>query len=154
MARQMNKPDFIVDQFGSVEDVRQQKTGDVLPSSGDASTHAPRSVRTNVFSPNYRPYLYLVLVGVIIALFLIFSYSNKKLQTTTSNSRHFFNTAEILFDNQEFDKAINSYTQAIQLDSKFGQAYNNRGLAYHILGKYDNALADFNLAVEILPTSP
>jgi tetratricopeptide (TPR) repeat protein len=49
------------------------------------------------------------------------------------------------------DKAIADYTKAIELDSKFVQAYDGRGSAWFIKGDYDKAIADFTKAIEIDP---
>jgi tetratricopeptide (TPR) repeat protein len=155
MTSQIYKTDFIVDQFGNVEDVRQRKAEGESSKDKYAASPAPRSpVKNPSFPKKFKPYLYLVPIIVItIVLILIFSYSNKKKQTTTTNAHDFFITGEKFFDNKEYDKAINSYTQAIQLEPEFGQAYNNRGLAHHVLGNYDDALTDFNVAIKILPNS-
>ena len=42
----------------------------------------------------------------------------------------------LLFNNKEFDKAITSYTKAIELKNDYYLAYNNRGLA-----KYEKGLS-------------
>ena len=38
-----------------------------------------------------------------------------------------------------------------ELDSKFADAYNNRGLVYDNKGQYDLAFADYNKAIELDP---
>lgn len=39
------------------------------------------------------------------------------------------------------------------MNQNYGEAYKNRGLAYYSLGDYNKALADFQKAIELLPTS-
>ena len=50
-----------------------------------------------------------------------------------------------------YREAITSYDKAIQLDPKYANAYNNRGLAYYHNKAYDKAIADFNKAIELNP---
>ncbi len=49
----------------------------------------------------------------------------------------------------EYEDAIAEYTQAIALDPKLAEAYNNRGLAYADLGKYAEAIADYYQAISL-----
>ena len=44
-------------------------------------------------------------------------------------SEDHFNRGSIKFDLQDFTGAIEEYTRAIEVDPKFVEAYNNRGLA-------------------------
>ena len=51
----------------------------------------------------------------------------------------------------EFKKAIDSYDQAIKINPKYVEAFNNRGSAKGNLGEYRDAIADFNETIEINP---
>ena len=51
----------------------------------------------------------------------------------------------------EFDTAIIDYTDAIELDPEYAEAYNYRGIAYLSNGDFDNAIADYTEAVELDP---
>lgn len=46
---------------------------------------------------------------------------------------------------------IEYYTRAIELDSQYAAAYNNRGHTYQALGQNQPALDDFNRAIELNP---
>ncbi len=46
---------------------------------------------------------------------------------------------------------FNMYAEAIDIDPYLATAYANRGLHYKNMGNYDDALADFNMALEINP---
>ncbi len=48
--------------------------------------------------------------------------------------------------------AIAAYTRAIELDRKFADAYNNRGVAYMTQKDYPAAVADFTRSLEITPS--
>jgi tetratricopeptide (TPR) repeat protein len=54
-------------------------------------------------------------------------------------------------EKEDYPGAIADYTKAIQLDSKFAKAYNERGLVYKILKQEKNALADFDRAIQLKP---
>ncbi len=51
----------------------------------------------------------------------------------------------------EFDRAIADYNQAIKLNPKDAEAFNNRGVAYGYKGEYDRAIADYNQAIKLNP---
>ncbi|HET6990531.1 MAG TPA: tetratricopeptide repeat protein [Bacteroidia bacterium] len=51
----------------------------------------------------------------------------------------------------EYDKAIEDLTKAIELDPKNENTYFNRGLSYDKLGKDDKAVEDFTKVIEIDP---
>ena len=55
---------------------------------------------------------------------------------------------EIEFQGQ-YDKAIESYTSVIKLDREFYEAYNDRGSSYGSQGKFEQAIEDFNKAIEM-----
>ena len=53
----------------------------------------------------------------------------------------------------EYDKAITSYSKAIELDPNHALSYYNRGCAYGETGEYEKAIADFSKAVELDPNN-
>jgi Tfp pilus assembly protein PilF len=53
----------------------------------------------------------------------------------------------------DFDRAIANYDEAIRLDPKYVNAYNNRGNAWHEKGEYDRAIVDYTEALRIDPKS-
>lgn len=48
--------------------------------------------------------------------------------------------------------AIAAYTRAIELDRKYADAYNNRGVAYMTQKDYAAAVADFTSSIELAPS--
>jgi tetratricopeptide (TPR) repeat protein len=48
--------------------------------------------------------------------------------------------------------AIAAYTRAIELDKKYADAYNNRGVAYMSQQDYNAALDDFTRSLELVPS--
>jgi tetratricopeptide (TPR) repeat protein len=50
-----------------------------------------------------------------------------------------------------WDKAIEYWTNAIKLNPKYDDAYNNRGVAYGKKGLYNEAIEDYTKAIELNP---
>ncbi|HLM00488.1 MAG TPA: protein kinase [Pyrinomonadaceae bacterium] len=66
-------------------------------------------------------------------------------------SKEFYRQAESLYDRRKFDKAIETYTLAIELNPNDYAIYNNRGAAYHANKEYQKAINDYNKALELNP---
>ena len=63
-----------------------------------------------------------------------------------------YNNRGSLFDKQElYDRAIDDYSKAIELNPDYAKAYNNRGFDYDNQHLYDKAIADYAKALEIDP---
>ena len=52
---------------------------------------------------------------------------------------------------KQVDKAIEHYTEALNLNQQLVEAYNNRGVAYNDKHHYDHAIIDCNKAIELNP---
>lgn len=64
----------------------------------------------------------------------------------------YFNTGYIQLEYlNEYDKAVLSFSKAIDFFPEYFEAIYNRGRAYELLNKYDLARNDFNKALEIKP---
>ncbi len=61
----------------------------------------------------------------------------------------YYNKANMLCIQQDFKAAISYYTQAINADSDFAEAYFNRGLTYIYIGDNEKGLADLSKAGEL-----
>ncbi len=61
----------------------------------------------------------------------------------------YYNKANILCTQKDFQTAISNYTKAIQLDADFAEAYYNRGLTYLFIGENEKGLADLSKAGEL-----
>lgn len=57
----------------------------------------------------------------------------------------------IYYKDKDYEKALEAYSQAIDLQSDVAAFYYNRGIAYGVLKKYESGLADLNRALEIDP---
>lgn len=66
-------------------------------------------------------------------------------------AREFQRQAEELYARKRFEKAIETYTLAIELNPNDYALYNNRGAAYHADGEFQKAIADYTKAAELNP---
>ena len=53
-----------------------------------------------------------------------------------------------IIDYESMKKAIKDYGQAIKFKPNFAEAYNNRGNAKNKLGRYEEAIKDYDQAIE------
>ncbi len=77
----------------------------------------------------------------------------KKYEPKNPQAKELYTKAGALFEENKFDEAIESYTQAIRIDSNYASAYFNRALAYAILNKYDEAISDAQVVMRLEPDS-
>jgi tetratricopeptide (TPR) repeat protein len=61
----------------------------------------------------------------------------------------YYNKANMVCFQKDFRAAISYYTQAIEIDADFAEAYFNRGLTYIYLNEIDKGLADLSKAGEL-----
>lgn len=54
----------------------------------------------------------------------------------------------------DYDRAIVSFSRAIEDNPQDAEAYRNRGLAWKLKGDYEKALTDFTTAIEMDPHNP
>ncbi|XP_055307629.1 serine/threonine-protein phosphatase 5 [Sitodiplosis mosellana] len=69
-----------------------------------------------------------------------------------TSAEKFKNEANVFFKNKEYDRAIEMYTKAIELDPKNAVYYANRSLAHLRLEMFGSSLEDGILAVKNDPT--
>ena len=53
--------------------------------------------------------------------------------------------------NASIDRAIADFTEAIELQPDFADAYYNRGIAYHEKREYDRAIVDYTMTIGLKP---
>ena len=63
----------------------------------------------------------------------------------------FSNRGVAYYERGEYDRAIQDFDQAIELNPKYALAFNNRCAAYHDKGEYDRAIQDCNQALKLNP---
>ena len=52
------------------------------------------------------------------------------------------------YDDGEYQKAIEEFSQTIELDPQYAEAYYIRGHSYANLGQYERAIEDYDKAIE------
>jgi tetratricopeptide (TPR) repeat protein len=73
-----------------------------------------------------------------------------KVETLASDfSFAYYNKANILCTQKDFQTAIQNYTKAIEIDPDFAEAYFNRGLTYLFIGQDAKGLTDLSKAGEL-----
>jgi tetratricopeptide (TPR) repeat protein len=60
----------------------------------------------------------------------------------------YYNKANLLFENHDYEGAIQLYTKALQADPDMAEAYLNRGLTYIYVDKLKEGLQDLSNAGE------
>ncbi len=81
-----------------------------------------------------------------VIVILISSCSKKE-----ADRDRFFLLGNKALSEKEYGKAIHNYSEAIKIDEKYADAFNNRGIAYFEGGDHIFALQDYNQALRINP---
>ena len=84
-----------------------------------------------------------------------------KIKTAKIDKEQFSNDAMVYFDrgkeyykNQQYTKAIQDFTHAIDLNPNFIEAHNYRGFTYLHHQEYIKAIQDFTKAIDLQPIAP
>lgn len=114
-------------------------------------------MKTNRFKPVY--FIVMSLIVIFIILLSVFLLRNSKnivisIDSNSSDesiSSTFFLEGEEYQRNGYYEKAINAYCEAINLNKANQLAYMRRGDAYSKTGQIENALKDYKKTVELNP---
>ena len=70
------------------------------------------------------------------------------------NGEAVFNLGLVHIEKGDFEEALRDYNIFLEkIDPGYAVAYNNRGIAYFRLKKYDRAMENYNKAIELDPDS-
>ena len=58
------------------------------------------------------------------------------------------------YSENDFERAINSFTEAIRIYPSFQKAHVKRGVTHYVLGRHSEAMRDFNYAISLGPQDP
>jgi len=70
------------------------------------------------------------------------------------SARGYFAQGEDYAKKQNWDQAIAAYQQAVRIDPKFAEAWNNLGYCYRKTKQYDKALDAYKQAISLKPDFP
>jgi tetratricopeptide (TPR) repeat protein len=77
---------------------------------------------------------------------------NKLLEMDSKNKNALYNLGAIEYANSKnLDKAKEYFTNAINADPQYGEAYFGRGVCFEDAKDFDNAIADYKMAVQYKP---
>lgn len=106
----------------------------------------------------YQVFVKVVIIFVFFSMDLVLIGQGVSFITKWRNARHFqiiddYNCIGLeYYENEKYNEAIDSFTKAIvgieeyQFD-KIGDYYSNRAQAYYMLGRYEEAINDYNMAL-------
>lgn len=70
---------------------------------------------------------------------------------TSSRDQGYFIQGNRLYEEQKYQQALEKYTQAIELNPKLTDAYNNRGVIRYVLEDFQGALEDYTQVIRLNP---
>jgi CHAT domain-containing protein/Flp pilus assembly protein TadD len=73
------------------------------------------------------------------------------LESQLKKCKEWFDLGNDLFEVGQYEKAIESYEQAIDIEPNFGEALYNKGVALVSLGQYEKAIVSYDRAIAIQP---
>ena len=85
---------------------------------------------------------YLLIINIFI--FITSCGTDKK-----EESIKFFKRGNVKIKEGEYPDAVHWFDESLKQDPKFADAYNNRGLAYQKIEKIEDAIKDFDKAIEL-----
>lgn len=83
-------------------------------------------------------------IFIILTIFIIFCCSNEK-------AKEYYEKGNIAQQNDEYENAIEYYTEAININKKYVEAYIERAISFSKIGKHKKAIADLDEAILIDP---
>jgi tetratricopeptide (TPR) repeat protein len=81
------------------------------------------------------------------------SFFEKRTAKEQENAIYYNETGDEYYFKNDYSKAIEYYTQAIELEANNARYYNNRGVSYQELKAYKKAIADQSKAIELEPNN-
>ena len=107
--------------------------------------------------PDFSKILKVIVSGALMFLFIVvFSFAadtqdNQEKQSSAFKkglADYFYNQGNEHKNSGDIDKAIDSWTKALEQNPEFAEAYYNRGSAYGRQDKLDKALSDFDKTIQ------
>ena len=74
-----------------------------------------------------------------------------EMQVQPQDANAYFDQGNVYRSKDDYDRAIEAFNKATNLNPNFAGAYNHRGVVYLDKGDYDCAIADFTTAIDLNP---
>jgi tetratricopeptide (TPR) repeat protein len=151
-----DKPDFIVDPAGKVQDVRGQnnpspKSSSQQPEPGPSITAMDKNTRSNQRPSGGFILIPIGLIFTVIIMVLRGLSGPGKENSYPESDVNSLNSGIYSYNQGDYGKALMYFNLAIASQPDMGEAYNDRGLTYQAMGEIDKAVSDFTRAIELLP---
>jgi tetratricopeptide (TPR) repeat protein len=75
-------------------------------------------------------------------------------QDNPADPKTYYSKGNELFEQGEYEKAIENYNKALLLNPAFSECYFNKGLCYYNLKNFDQSIAEYTKALEFDPQNP
>jgi tetratricopeptide (TPR) repeat protein len=92
-------------------------------------------------------------VGIIVAILTTFLFLGHLASSPKMSAEDFFKQADNKFERGDPTGAIEYYTQAINSNSNYIEAYLQRGITYYYLKNYQAAIKDYTQVIRLAPDS-
>lgn len=102
----------------------------------------PSEENAEIPSTNFKDNLNIGVGALVLALLLFSAFGGPSARDCIENGNKYY--AE-----RKYDKAIDEYSKAVEINAKKTKAYIMRGNAYHAKERYDEAIADYSKAIEL-----
>ena len=124
--------------------------GAFCPNCGSSLEPQPNNVPPKKKSSN----LIFSILAVILIFIIIVFYIGLTVQTGSESqptAKQYFDMGVSNLVPNQYEKAIDDFTKAIELNPRYFDAYWQRASAYSNLGQYESALADYTKSIELNP---
>jgi tetratricopeptide (TPR) repeat protein len=128
----------------------QVQTTTPLPGPVPPAQPSPMNVPSGNISPNNHTKRNVLIAAAVIAMVLVGIWFLSP-PGRMMRAKPYFEEGVGLFDQENYDGAIRSFTEAIRIHPEYADAYAYRGRSYAGKEDYDLAIADCNEAIRIDP---
>jgi tetratricopeptide (TPR) repeat protein len=90
-------------------------------------------------------------ISILLTINILYGQDKQNTNRNTLSAEEYFNIAFKASDNQNYQKAIQDYNKAIEINPNNGNIYYNKGAAHNNLKEYIKAISSYDKTIEINP---